>query len=88
MQIGQWLGGDEVVTFLKLSVGFAGKAYHDICADGGIGRGTAHDRQSLRVVPWSIAAVHAPQNSIRSGLQRHVDMPGEAGECGRSPVSQ
>ncbi len=76
VEIGEGLCGDEVVALLKERVGFAREADHDVGADGGVGEQSADGGQPLGVMPGAIAAVHAAQDGVRSGLQRQVGVAG------------
>lgn len=76
VEVGKGLRGNEIAAFLEEGVGFAGKADHDVGADGGIGEQSANGGEALGVVPGAIAAVHAAQDGVRTGLEGQVGVGG------------
>ena len=64
------------------NVGLSGKTDHYVGAQGQVRSGGAHKSLNFfRVVPWAIAAMHAAQDGIRAGLERQMDVAGEAGSA-------
>src|SRR5580658_373688 len=83
VQVGERLLLNKAVAFGKESVGFAGKADHDIRADSALRHERLKLRQPLGIVPGAIAAMHAAEHRIRAGLEGKVRMASEArsGSC-------
>ena len=68
----------EGERLLKLAIGLAGEAGHDIRAEGEIGAGGAEERGDfVRVVPGPVTAVHAAQHCVRARLQGKVGVASE-----------
>ena len=63
---------------LEIVVGFAGKADHHIRADGRIRHGAPDALDAIGIMPRAIFAVHAAQNPVAAGLQRHMRVLADA----------
>ena len=64
VQVGERLGSDERETFLKQSVGLAGKAHHYVRTDSGVGHDFANEAQFLGVVPRPVTAMHGTEDGV------------------------
>ena len=82
MEVGEGEFVDETVGFGKLGVGFAGEANHDVGADGGGGHEGAGFGDAVGVVAGPVFAVHAAEDGVGAGLERGVDVEGDAGGVG------
>src|SRR5216684_1730333 len=58
--------------------GFAWEAGDDVGADGGVGKTLADQLEAAGVVLGAIPAVHGGEDAVGAGLQRHVEMLGDA----------
>ena len=58
--------------------GLAGEAGDDVGADGGLGKTFANELDAAGVVFRAVPAVHGGENAVGGGLQRHVEMLGDA----------
>ena len=80
MQVAEGKAADELQVSSNSRSVLAGKADHDVGAEGQLGAGgVKQGRDFLGVVPGPVAAVHAAQHGVGAGLQRQVRMAGEAG---------
>ena len=61
----------------EFGVGLAGKSHQDVGANSGSGHGGANLFNLLAIMPGTIFAMHAPQNRVTAGLQRHMRMLGD-----------
>ena len=75
MQVGERLRGDEAIALIEEGVGFSGEADHDVGSDGGVGEKFANGGEALGVVPGAIAAVHAAEDRVGTGLERKMRAP-------------
>src|SRR5882724_11724099 len=57
---------------------FAGEAGDDVGADGGVGKAFADELDAAGVVLGAVPAVHGGEDAVGAGLQRHVEMLGDA----------
>ena len=57
---------------------FAGKAGDDVSADGGVGEAFVDELDAAGVVLSAVPAMHGGEDGVGSGLQRHVEVPGDA----------
>ena len=79
VQIAEGQRADEFQRLFELAIRFAGKADHDVGAEGEVGAGGAEERGNLfRVVPGAVAAMHAAQHGVGARLQRQMGVAGEA----------
>ena len=62
---------------MKLGIGLAGEADHDIGPDACGGHGSADLLDFLSIMPGTIFAVHAAQDGIATGLHGHMRMFGD-----------
>src|SRR6266576_930446 len=74
MQISQRKALDHASGFFKLIVSLAGKTHHHIGADCGRRHGRANLFNLLAIVPWTILAMHAPENRVTARLHWNVGM--------------
>src|SRR5258708_35210029 len=58
--------------------GFSRKASDDVGADGRVGQEVVDEFDAAGVVFGAIPAMHGGQDAVGSGLQRHVEMRGDA----------
>ena len=65
--------GGTVVVF-----GFAGEAGDDVCADGGVGEALVDELDAAGVMLGAIPAVHGGKDAVGAGLERHVEVLGDA----------
>ena len=65
--------GCSVVVF-----GFAGEAGDDVGADGGVGESLMDEFDAAGVVLGAVPAVHGGEDAVGGGLQRHVEVLGDA----------
>ena len=66
-------------------LGFAGKTGEDIGANRGMRENLADEFDAARVMFGAIPAVHGGKNAIGGGLQRHMEVRGQAMVCGEEP---
>ena len=79
VQITEGQRANEGDGLLELGFGFAGKAHHDVGAQGQLRAGGAQQRGNLfGVVPGAVAAVHAAQHGVGAGLQRQMRVARQA----------
>ena len=79
MKISERLLFDESVRLFKQCIRLAGKTYHHVGTDRGIGQRKTHSLKLRRVVPGAVTAVHGAQDGIGPGLQRQMRMAGKPG---------
>ena len=58
--------------------GFAGEAGDDVGADGGVGEAFVDEFDAAGVVLGAVPAVHGGKDAVGTGLQRHMEMLGDA----------
>ena len=78
MEVGERVALDEVDCGGVIFGGFAGKAGDDVGADGGVGKLIADEFDAAGVVFGAIPAMHGGENFVGGGLQRHVEVLGDA----------
>jgi hypothetical protein len=79
MEIAERERAEEGTGFFEFGVGFAGKASHDIGAEGERGAGGAQESfDFFGVVPGAVAAVHTAEHGVGTGLERQMDVAGHA----------
>ncbi len=78
MQVGERLRGDEAVALVEEGCGFAGETDHDVGADDGVGEELTDLGEALGVMPGAIAAVHAAEDGVGTGLQGEMGVASEA----------
>lgn len=78
MEISERKTLDEVECGLVVGMGFAGEAGDHVGADGGVGKLLADEFDAAGVMLRAVTAVHGGEDAVRAGLQRHVEMLGEA----------
>ena len=79
MQVAKGKAADKIVRLLKLAVGLAGEACHDVCTKRECGTSSSKQLLDLlSVVPGTIAAVHAAKDGVGAGLERKVGVSRES----------
>ena len=78
VQVGKRQFFDDAARIFKFSVGFCGETDHDVGADCGGRHGGANLFNLFAIVPGAISAVHAAEDGIAAGLQRHMRVLGDA----------
>jgi hypothetical protein len=78
VEIGEGETFDEGKSGGVVVFGFAGEAGDDVGADGGVGEALVDEFDAAGVVLGAIPAVHGGENAVRGGLQRHVEVLGDA----------
>jgi len=78
VQVGEWALLDEIKSGGVVLFDFSGKARDYVGTDGGVRKMFADELDTARVVFGAIPAVHGRKDSVRTGLQRHVEVFGEA----------
>ena len=74
MKIGERIAVDEVDRGGVVVGGFAGETGDDVGADGGVGELIADEFDPAGVVLGAIPTMHGGENSVRPGLQRHMEV--------------
>ena len=57
---------------------FAGKSGDDVGADGGMGESFTDELDTAGIMLGAVPAVHRGEDAVRAGLQRDVEVLGEA----------
>ena len=78
VEIGERAALDKVESRGVIFGGFAGKTGDDVGADGGVGKLVADEFDTARVVFGAIPAMHRAKDAVGAGLQRHVEVLGDA----------
>ncbi len=78
MEIGEGQALDEGERGGMLGFGLAGEAGDDVGTDGGVGKAFADEFDPAGVVLSAVPAVHGGEDAVGAGLQRHVEMLGDA----------
>ena len=78
VEIGEGQALDESERCGVVVFRFAGEASDYVGADGGVREAFADEFDAAGVVFGAIPAMHGGENAIRSGLQRHVEVLGDA----------
>src|SRR5204863_157603 len=82
MKIGEGQTFDKGYRGGVVVFGFAGEAGDDVGADGGVGETLMDECDAARIVLGAVPAVHGGQDAVGTGLQRSMDVLGQA--IGRS----
>src|SRR6266403_4534576 len=78
MQVGERQALDESESGGVIGFGLAGEAGDDIGADGGVGKTFTDQFDAAGIVFRTVPAVHGGEYAVGAGLQRHVEVLGEA----------
>ena len=78
VEIGERARLDEIHGGSVIGFGFAGETGDDVGADSGVGELFADEIDAAGVVFGAVPAMHGGEDAVGSGLQRHVEMFGEA----------
>ena len=78
VEIGEGQARDEGERGGVFGFGFAGEAGDDVGADGGVGEALADELDAAGVVLGAVPAVHGGEDAVGAGLQRHVEVLGDA----------
>lgn len=78
VEIGEGQTLDKVERGGMLGFGFAGEAGDDVGADGGMREAFADELDAAGVVLGAVPAVHGSEDAVGAGLQRHVEVLGDA----------
>jgi len=78
VEIGEGQALDEGERGGMLGFGLAGEAGDDVGADGGMREALADELDAAGVVLGAVPAVHGGEDAVGAGLQRHVEMLGDA----------
>ncbi len=78
VEIGEGEAFDKGESGHVVGFGFAGEAGDDVGADGGVGKAFVDEFDAAGVVLGAIPAVHGGEDAVGSGLQRHVEVLGDA----------
>ena len=78
MEVGEGEAVDEVEGGGVIFGGFAGEAGDDVGADGGVGEMVVDEFDAAGVVLGAIPAMHGGEDAVGGGLQRHVEVLGDA----------
>src|SRR3974390_2094934 len=78
VQIAERQSTDELDGLLKFAIGLAGETDHHICAESEFGTGRAdQSTDDFRIVPGTVAAMHAAEDRIGAGLKREMSVASE-----------
>jgi len=78
VEIGERVLRNELEGCGVVGFGFSREASDDVGADGGVGQTVVDEFDAAGVVFGAIPAMHGGKDAIGSGLQRHVEMWGDA----------
>ena len=78
VEIGEREALDECERGGVVVFGFAGETGDDVGADGGVREALVDEFDAAGVVFGAVPAVHGGEDAVRAGLQRHVEVLGDA----------
>ena len=78
VQVGEGARVDEIHGVGVVFFGFAGEAGDYVGADGGVWEPFLDEVDAARVVLGTIPAMHGGEDMVGGGLQRHVEVFGQA----------
>lgn len=82
VEVGEGERFDEAESSFVMGFGFTGKTCDDVRTYGGVGEKFADEVDAAGVVFGAIPAVHGGEDGIGAGLERHVEVPGDAVRAG------
>jgi len=78
VEIGEGQALDEGERGGMFGFGLAGEAGDDVGANGGMREALAYEFDAAGVVLGAVPAVHGGEDAVGAGLQRHVEVLGDA----------
>ena len=79
MEVGEGSRSDEVERCGVVGISFAGETGDDIGADSSVRQAVVDEFDAAGVVFSAVPAMHGGEDMVATGLQRHVEMRGDAG---------
>ena len=78
VEVGEGEAFDEGERGGVIDFGFAGEACNDVGTDGCVGEALVDELDAAGVVFGAIPAVHGGEDAVGGGLERHVEVLGDA----------
>ena len=83
VEVGERERIDEAQSGFVIGLGFAGEASDNVGSDSGVGKEFANEDYTTRVMFGAIPTVHGGENVVRTGLQGHMEVLGDAIGAGK-----